>query len=329
MTKGGEGYRLGIFRAGHMIQAQRNTYKRVYKSDGSYHHPRVDAGLLRKKGELYFKAAEVTGSQEMSKDGIRKFSLKSLFENHIFPLLEDKCKELEDKLNEEKGGNHKVIVRYQEDGAGPHTAKELITFMEASFEKRGWMMVRQPPNSPVTNVMDYWIFPALSKRVSSNQAVKKGNEMLSGTELWREVQRAFNLLPLDNIAKAFLAHHQVVNAIAHCRGGDDYAKTSQQSGLHFGLGTRCRTQYDKNFEPVGVALTYDGAADASNGLKYEKPDVSSIDMQLLTHLELKALKQAFDKEMIPYGIFRNVFDSISKENVENISKENVENLAHM
>ena len=52
-------------------------------------------------------------------------------------------------------------------------------------------------------------------------------------------------------------------------------------------------------------------------------------MQLLTHLELKALKQAFDKEMIPYGIFRNVFDSISKENVENISKENVENLAHM
>ena len=49
MAKGGEGYRLGIFRAGHMIEAKRNTYKRVYKSDGSYHHPRVDAGLLRKK----------------------------------------------------------------------------------------------------------------------------------------------------------------------------------------------------------------------------------------------------------------------------------------
>ena len=255
----------------------------------------------------------------------------------MFPLLEDKCKELEQRLNEDKGGDHKVIVRYQEDGAGPHTAKELIKFMEAGFEKRGWIMVRQPPNSPVTNVMDYWIFPALSKRVSSNQAVKKGNEMLNGAELWREVQRAFNLLPLDNIAKAFLAHHQVVNAIAYCRGGDDYAKTSQQSGLHFGLGPRCRTQYDKNFEPVGVALTYDGVANASNGLKYDKPDVSSIDMQLLTHLELKAMKQAFDKEMIPYGIFSNVFDSISKgkveniskENVENISKENVENLAHM
>jgi len=27
-------------------------------------------------------------------------------------------------------------------------------------------------------------------------------------------------------------------------------------------------------------------------------------------LELKALKQAFDKEMIPYGIFSNVFDSL-------------------
>ena len=329
MTKGGKGFRLGIFRAGHMVQTQRNTYKRVYKSDGSYHHPRVDSGLLRKKGELYFKAAEVTGSQEISKDGIKKFSLKTLFKNQVFPLLEDKCKELENMLNEEKGGNHKVIVRYQEDGAGPHTAKEFINFLHAGFEKRGWMMVRQPPNSPITNVMDYWIFPALSKRVSSNQAVKKGNEMLSGTELWREVQRAFMLLPLDNVAKAFLAHHQVVNAIASCRGGDDYAKTPQESGLHFGLGPKVRTQYDKKFQPVGVALTYDGVANASNGLKYKKPDVSSIDIGVLTHLELKAFKQAFDKESIPYGIFNCVFDSISKENVENISKENVENLAHM
>jgi len=50
---------------------------------------------------------------------------------------------------------------------------------------------------------------------------------------------------------------------------------------------------------------------------------------LLTHLEFKALKQAFDNERIHYGIFNNVFDSISKENVENISKENVENLAHI
>jgi len=33
----------------------------------------------------------------MSKDGTRKFSLKTLFENQVFPLLEDKCKELEQK----------------------------------------------------------------------------------------------------------------------------------------------------------------------------------------------------------------------------------------
>ena len=147
----------------------------------------------------------------------------------------------------------------------------------------------------------------------------KGKELLSGTELWREVQRAFSMLPLDNVAKAFLAHHQVVNAIASCRGGDDYAKTPQESGLHFGLGPRVRTQYDKQFQPVGVALTFDGVDNASNGLKYEKPDVSRIDIGLLTHLELKSCKHAFDKESIPYGIFNDVFDSISKEIVENVA----------
>jgi len=57
------------------------------------------------------------------------------------------------KLDEENEGNHKVIVRYQEDGAGPHTAKELINFLDEGFNKRGWMMIRQPPNSPITNVI--------------------------------------------------------------------------------------------------------------------------------------------------------------------------------
>jgi hypothetical protein len=59
----------------------------------------------------------------------------------------------------------RVIMRYQMDGAGPHADKTLLDAINWEFDKRGWILKFQASNSPLTNVKDYCIFPALSKAV--------------------------------------------------------------------------------------------------------------------------------------------------------------------
>ena len=84
MERGGEAKKVSIVRAGRLQPAQKDTYRRVYKDDGTFHYPRILGNLLRRKGDPYFCPMEVTGSSEGTKKK-PKFSLLKHFQQTEIP----------------------------------------------------------------------------------------------------------------------------------------------------------------------------------------------------------------------------------------------------
>ena len=64
--------------------------------------------------------------------------------------------------------------------------------MQIEFEKRGWLIFRQPAQSPITNIHDIFIFPMLSKAVSRDQALIFGSTLLKDEELNATVLKVWN-----------------------------------------------------------------------------------------------------------------------------------------
>ena len=120
-----------------------------------------------------------------------KYSLKKFFKEIEIPRLEQLTLQLQQKYNQP------VVVRYQMDSAGPHTDNNLRDFLDDEFHERNWMLVRQPPQSPLTNVKDTCLFPSLSKAVSWHQSNLYNNY---GEEFNNCVQQAFIDLPLSTVA---------------------------------------------------------------------------------------------------------------------------------
>ena len=107
---------VSLVRVGKMVKATKDSYKRVYKDDGSYHYPKIAVNKLRSKGDEYFQSCEITGSAE-GNDKSPKMSLISAYRDVIIPDLERMVEGVSD-------GEKKVIVVKQEDGAGPHQDKK-------------------------------------------------------------------------------------------------------------------------------------------------------------------------------------------------------------
>ena len=64
ITKGGTAVPVSCVRVGKYTEATKNSYKRVYREDGSYHYPKIDANILRKTGQEYFQTYNLTGASE-------------------------------------------------------------------------------------------------------------------------------------------------------------------------------------------------------------------------------------------------------------------------
>ena len=129
------------------------------------------------KGELYFQNMEVTGST----DGIArepKYSLLQHFCEKEIPALESIIQQLS-----ANNPNHQIIVHYQMDGAGPHTDTKLKVCLADEFASRGWHLVNQSPNSPLTNVHDDYVFPSMSKLVLAAQGLNHGSHVLETEHL--------------------------------------------------------------------------------------------------------------------------------------------------
>lgn len=160
-----------------MVKAKKNSYKRVYRDDGTYHYPTDPNNILRKKGEEYFENWEITGSKDELK-GNSKFALTKWVKNIFIEDLKRQCQELELKLGK------KIHVRGQWDNASPHTERALVGLIATAFGENGWVWTMQPANSPLTNIMDAAIFPALAKLVSAYQGYLNGGRYLQSHFQW-------------------------------------------------------------------------------------------------------------------------------------------------
>ena len=57
-------YKVDCVRIGGMVTAQKDSYKRIYRPDGTYHYHRIPENILRVEGEDYFENWEITGHNE-------------------------------------------------------------------------------------------------------------------------------------------------------------------------------------------------------------------------------------------------------------------------
>ena len=286
MTKGGLAFKVSLERVGKMLPAKRNSYRRVYHDDDTFSYPHINENLIRRKGEMYFQSTEVNATSEGTVSN-PKFSLKKYFKEKEIPRLEALTVLLQQQYNQP------VIVRYQMDSAGPHTDTNLLDFLHDEFISRNWMLVRQPPQSPLTNVKDTCLFPSLSKTVSWNQSNLYNSKVLDGEELNNCVQLAYENLPVTTIARAYLGHHQMVCAIANDQGGDQHVK--EKDGLHCNVRRKSVVTYDdNNSTPTGIFVAEQpvGATvhEQTVGWKYPVPDVSAHEILRLNTTELNFLE---------------------------------------
>ena len=73
ITQGGKAMMVSLVRVGRMVAAKKNSYKRVYRADGTYHYPQIATNILRRKGDLYFKSEELTGRVMRAQIKIQNF----------------------------------------------------------------------------------------------------------------------------------------------------------------------------------------------------------------------------------------------------------------
>ena len=246
LRKGGEAHKIEITRCGGMVEAQKDSFKRVYRDDGSYHYPKLPENRLREKGKEYFENWEITGSKEMHKK-TRKFALTAWIRNNFMPKLVDLAQRLEQKYNKT------IHIRGQWDNATPHKEKVLLRLIADLFGDLGWEWTTQPANTPLSNVMDAALFPALAKGVSKIQGLFHEGRYLQCEKLWEVLKQAWAKYPEDKIARSFVHHAQVAAAIYDCDGGDEFVR--QHKGLSFGVRRVCRPYYGENDTGEEMDLT--------------------------------------------------------------------------
>ena len=279
---GGLGYKIQMSRAGGKVKAKKNTYKRVYRPDGTFHYPQIEENLIREKDKEYFDNWEITGSRE-EKNGVKKFSLKKWIEEVYTPRLLEVAQQIESDTGK------RVVIRDSWDNATPHIEKGLRTAIKERNDGHGWLWVTQPPNSPLTNACDAGFFPALAKVVTGMQGLNNRSLYLSTERLWELLQSAWNEYPVEKIARLFVHQTQVAAAILQCNGGDDFVK--ERNGLSYGVRkvSQPLMEGDEDYEPdlatleaptrkvVGVKVVeaIEGVdVDKVKQLKYSLPDVT-------------------------------------------------------
>ena len=280
---GGNAIRLCFDRAGRMIQAKKDSYKRVYYDDGSYSYPRIPENKLRSKGEYYWNDMDITGSSEGT-DQDPKYSLLNWHRDQLIPAMEATEEELSLRLNK------KIVFRYQMDGAGPHKDKQLLQFIESEFDQRGWLMKFQPSQSPMLNVKDAAILPMLSKKVSAIQGISNQSALLEGEQLFEAARQAWESMDLCKVARTYVTHHQIVLQIHKYEGGNEFLSKNR---YHFGI----RHHFLPTEDGTGIfrhEVPEDGdeEADNENRQMLSRLNVSNFDVdEYLDEKEIEMLEE--------------------------------------
>eukprot|EP00957_Ditylum_brightwellii_P041829 3168236-Ditylum_brightwellii.AAC.1 len=122
--------------------AKKNSYKRVYKNDNTYHYPQIPENLLCEKGKDHFTNLELTGSSEGTAKS-PKISLLKEYQTKILPEVE--CKAVQ-RFSE--GGAKKVTIAKQENNTGLQQDQTYVDTMKDEFDQSEWLLFYQASNSP-------------------------------------------------------------------------------------------------------------------------------------------------------------------------------------
>ena len=163
------------------------------------------------------KDCEVTGKSSGTTDK-PKFSLLAFWKTHLLPKLEALARK------------YGCVMRFQWDGAGPHTEEELVAWLQAEFGKRGWMFVFQPSQSPETNIHDFFIFPAMSKRMDRQTG---GTTLLRVPQIAEAAFRVFQTMDPAPLHRSWAAHHALVSELLADKGSNEFLRDS--SRFHWGV----------------------------------------------------------------------------------------------
>ena len=300
ITKGGDPIQVDCVRIGKMLPAKRDSYKRVYRDDGTYHHPHLPENKLRSKGQEYFTNLDLTGSSEGTEKN-PKVSLLKMYKERVIAAIE---REIIEKYNE--NGTVRVIVVKQEDGAGAHNDHKYVTEMKRIFRDKGWLIFNQPPQSPITNVHDACIFPMMSKKVSREQAVTFGSTLLKGEQLHETIMKVWkDDANKQAIARAFAGHHQIVEEIRQNKGDNKFL--SEKGGLSFGIRrTYIRNEEGTGVVPITIAPQNEMETDAGRilnqqritGLKHQIPKANDLPKAQLTTEMKEMLLELMDPNLM-------------------------------
>ena len=207
---GGHGLKISLDRACCARVALKDQRKATRHADGSLHY---DGELIRRKGDVYFVDANVTGSNQGTSTN-PKYALKDLWEHKLFPRI--------DALVGPGGPYEGYHVVLQQDGAGPHKEGCFDTYLNAEIEARErWQRIDQGPNGPYMNALDAVVFPSMSKQHSkllqqnNNTAVSKEKIMEKAEQVWLE-------LPSYVIARAYVQIFRLMGVVIKEGGNNQW-----------------------------------------------------------------------------------------------------------
>eukprot|EP00978_Attheya_sp_CCMP212_P008137 scaffold18931_cov62-Attheya_sp.AAC.13 len=156
---------------------------------------------------------------------------------------------------------------------------------------------------------DASVFPAMAKCVLTEfHGLFNHGRYLEGEKLWEGIDTVYNDFPEETLARGYVHHSQMVNAIYHCDGADDFVKGS--GALYCGVRRACVPFYNNDGETDGAPSEVQiveslDEVDMSN-LRYARPDVSQYDpAAYLTMAELEALVYHLDDDCCHFEQYAN------------------------
>ena len=114
--------------------------------------------IMHEKGDVYMVDCTVTG-EDAGTSYAPKFSLKYLFEEHIFPKI---------AVLVAPGGDFEgYLLIFQGNNAGPHICAIFHNYVKEYFTAMGKKWEPQAPQMTQTRNIDLAVFPEMPKRYSA------------------------------------------------------------------------------------------------------------------------------------------------------------------
>ena len=242
MDNGGDGIKLGLFRAQSYKVAKRMVRQRVRQRDGSF---RATGEIIRQKGDLFLVHCAVTGSNEGTSDN-PKFLLRQLFETTIFPDVE--------KLVGPGGKYEGYKVIFQGDNAGPHKEQAYFDFVTSYCREKGWYWKPQAPQMPHMNNLDLSVFPCMSRRHTQLAREQNRLRMLTEDQIWNTAKSVWDRLPSSKVASGFIQAHRIAQRVIEFHGSVSWLHQGESMRIHkitvllttLALSSACRSVTKKD-----------------------------------------------------------------------------------